>query len=143
VTNHGGPVARIKEDLLTIGLVSRTKCFFVRFHLKPHATIGKQHGLKPQTIASWIINKSPNIDQTLPAKLIKTIVAVNKVQDIDESKLTETINKVLTKNQKAVDDYKSGKENALMFLLGATIREYGGKLDANIVKNAILKSLNN
>ena len=105
--------------------------------------IGKQHELKPQTIASWIINKKPNIDQTLPASLIKLIVESAKVEDVDKSKLTETINKVFAENQKAVDDYKGGKENALMFLLGMTIREYGEKIDTNIVKNAILKSINN
>ena len=104
--------------------------------------IGKQHELKPQTIASWIINKKPNIDQTLPASLIKLIVESAKVEDVDKSKLTETINKVFAENQKAVDDYKGGKENALMFLLGMTIREYGEKIDTNIVKNAILNSLN-
>lgn len=104
--------------------------------------IGNQHGLRSQIIASTIINKKINPEEVLPAVLIKQIKESSAITEIDEEKLTVTINRVIKENQKAVDDYKSGKENALMFLLGMTIREYGEKLDTSIVKNAILKSLN-
>lgn len=104
--------------------------------------IGNEYGLKSQVIASTIINKKINPKEVLPAALIKQIKESSAITEIDEEKLTVTINRVIKENQKAVEDYKSGKENALMFLLGMTIREYGEKLDTNIVKNAILNSLN-
>ena len=44
-------------------------------------------------------------------------------------------------NKKAVEDYKKGKENAIMFLVGAVMREMKGKADANIVKKKLIEKL--
>lgn len=104
---------------------------------------GSEVNLEAQTISSWLINKKPDTSTLTPSDLVKEIISANKNEEIDEAKLEQIITKVIGENEKAVEDYKSGKENALMFLLGMTIREYGEKLDANLVKNAILKSLNN
>ncbi|MDP3988287.1 MAG: hypothetical protein Q8P80_04045 [Candidatus Levybacteria bacterium] len=49
---------------------------------------------------------------------------------------------VLSENQKAVDDYKKGKENVIMFLVGATYRKLQErKLDPNKIKNKIINHL--
>ncbi len=41
---------------------------------------------------------------------------------------------VLSRNEKVVADYTSGKENALMFLVGQTMREVKGKVKADTVR---------
>lgn len=54
-----------------------------------------------------------------------------KQTDLDELKLA--IEKVITSNPKPIEDYKKGKENAIMFLVGQVMREMKGKADAKIV----------
>jgi len=106
------------------------------------AIIGKSHKIDAQKIAGFIINKKINPNDTLPATLIKEITEASKITIIDEAQLKLTIEKVLSENEKAVNEFKSGKENAIMFLLGQTMRKLGIKVDPNIVKNAILNQLN-
>lgn len=104
---------------------------------------GGEYNISPQLIATTIINKKIDTEKILPATLIKQIKKSSIIYEIDKERLTATINRVIEENRKAVDDFKSGKENVLMFLIGITIREYGEKVDANIVKNAILELLKN
>ena len=102
---------------------------------------GKEHNLEPQKIASFIINKNPNIEDTMPAALIRKIMDGDVIEVVDEKRLSEFIEEALRENTKAVEDYNSGKENALMFLLGVVMRKYGKRLEVETVKSAILKAL--
>jgi Asp-tRNA(Asn)/Glu-tRNA(Gln) amidotransferase B subunit len=43
---------------------------------------------------------------------------------------------VIKENEKAVKDYKEGKKNALMFLVGMVLKKIGRRVD---VKSIILK----
>lgn len=104
--------------------------------------VGKEHAQEAQKIASYIINKKPNTEETLPAEIIKMLLEENRFDELDDNALSDAIDKVLASNEKAVNEFKSGKENAIMFLLGQTIRELGRKVDANSVKTAILNKLN-
>ena len=48
---------------------------------------------------------------------------------------------VISKNQKAVEDFKKGKENALQFLIGQVMAETKNKANPKVVKNLLLKTL--
>ncbi|OGH07026.1 MAG: hypothetical protein A2171_00780, partial [Candidatus Levybacteria bacterium RBG_13_35_9] len=50
--------------------------------------------LTSKQIANYIINKKPDISNTLPAELIQNIIASAKITHVDESKLNEVIEKV-------------------------------------------------
>ena len=63
------------------------------------------------------------------------------MSDVDESKLNEVIDTVLEENQKAVEDYKKGKENVIMFLVGAVMRQFPEKIDSGKVKASLLAKL--
>ncbi len=58
----------------------------------------------------------------------------------DEGELKATIQGILDANPQSVADYRSGKEKALAFLVGQTMRATKGKADPAIV-NKILKEL--
>ncbi|HSW48370.1 MAG TPA: Asp-tRNA(Asn)/Glu-tRNA(Gln) amidotransferase subunit GatB [Candidatus Saccharimonadales bacterium] len=103
--------------------------------------VGKKHGVNAKSIANTIINKKIDIDEVLPAALVKAIISTNQTDNIEENELDKIIDEVLKENQKVVADYLGGKENALMFLLGQTMKKIGKKVDANIVKENILKKL--
>lgn len=58
----------------------------------------------------------------------------------DERSIEKTVREVITKNTKAVEDYKQGKENALQFLIGQVMAQTKGKANPSII-NKILKKL--
>lgn len=97
---------------------------------------GTVKNISPKQIANVIINK-----KIKPEEAVNAVIAQNQTADIDEKTLETAIEKVLSNNEKAVNEYKSGKENAIMFLLGQTLRELRVKTDVNKVKSAILEKL--
>ena len=58
----------------------------------------------------------------------------------DESALKKTVEEVIAANPQSVADYRGGKEKALGFLVGQTMKAMQGKADPGRV-NALLKEL--
>mgnify|MGYP001576038605 FL=1 len=58
----------------------------------------------------------------------------------DEGLIKELCQKIIDANEKVVTEYKSGKENVLMFLVGQVMKESKGKAQPEMVKD-ILKGL--
>ncbi len=58
----------------------------------------------------------------------------------DEGALRKTVEEVIANNPQSVADYKSGKEKAIGFLVGQTMKAMKGKADPGAV-NALLKEL--
>ena len=58
----------------------------------------------------------------------------------DEGALRETVQKVLAENPQSVEDYHNGKEKAIGFLVGQTMKAMKGKADPGTV-NQMLKEL--
>jgi len=69
-----------------------------------------------------------------PSQIIET---KNLAQTSDEGELQEIVEEVLAKNGKSVADYKSGKQNALQFLMGQVMKETKGKANPKIVQEII------
>jgi aspartyl-tRNA(Asn)/glutamyl-tRNA(Gln) amidotransferase subunit B len=103
--------------------------------------VAKEFGINSKHIANYIINKKPDIKSLIPSELIKKILEENKVSYVDENKLNEVIESVLKENQKAVEDYKKGKENVIMFLVGQVLRKFPDKIDSEKVKASLLAKL--
>lgn len=103
---------------------------------------GSSRDVSSRQIANAIINKKLNHLDISLEKLIEDIVQESKVETLDDSELAQIIAKVLAENPKAVDDYKSGKESVIMFLVGHTMRAIGKKVDVQTVKDQLLKNLN-
>ncbi|HSA84112.1 MAG TPA: hypothetical protein VLF20_04470, partial [Patescibacteria group bacterium] len=103
--------------------------------------VGKEHKLTAKHVANWIINKKVTIDAILPATLIKELIAATQTVDVDENELAGFITDVIKENEKAVADYKSGKETVIMFLVGMVMRKVGKKIDAQLVKEKLLSHL--
>ncbi|MDD5665596.1 MAG: Asp-tRNA(Asn)/Glu-tRNA(Gln) amidotransferase subunit GatB [Candidatus Omnitrophica bacterium] len=74
-----------------------------------------------------------------PEEIIKS---KNLIQISDGGALKEIMEEVISENQKSVADYKSGKENALMFLVGQLMRKSQGKANPKIAKELLKERLN-
>src|SRR3989344_3329847 len=103
--------------------------------------IGKEHNVSAKQIANVIINKKVDINVTLPAKLIEDIKKLSTVEEVDESEILLVIQQVLSEQEKAVNDYKSGRESVIMFLVGQVMRKLGKKVDAELVHEKLLSIL--
>jgi aspartyl-tRNA(Asn)/glutamyl-tRNA(Gln) amidotransferase subunit B len=89
-------------------------------------------------LANWIINKKVNIDDVLPATLVKSIVQASAVSSVSDAELEHVIQQVIGENPKAANDYKRGKEQALGFLIGQVMRQLKGKGNFQQVKDVIV-----
>ena len=58
----------------------------------------------------------------------------------DEGALRETIEQIIADNPQSVEDYHNGKEKAIGFLVGQTMKAMKGKADPGMV-NKILKEI--
>jgi aspartyl-tRNA(Asn)/glutamyl-tRNA(Gln) amidotransferase subunit B len=58
-------------------------------------------------------------------------------QKFDEEELKKIVEEVIKENQKAVADFKKGKEKAIQFLIGQIMRKTQGKVDPKIAENLI------
>lgn len=63
------------------------------------------------------------------------------MQGVSAEEVFEFCKKAVWENPVAVSDYKKGKEKAIMALLGAVMRESGGKADPTLVKEQLIKLL--
>lgn len=86
-------------------------------------------------IANWMMNKKIDIDEILPAKLIEHMREAKQTVAIDEN----VIDEILKQNQNAVDDYKKGRAQALMFLVGQVMRRM--KADPTEIKTKLQEKI--
>lgn len=65
----------------------------------------------------------------------------NLIQVSDSGALSVVIEEVVKENEKSVNDFKSGKEAALMFLVGQAMKKSGGKANPKALKELIQRRL--
>lgn len=103
--------------------------------------VGKEHGIEPKTIANTIINKKIDIDTILPAELVQNMKQTSTVSGVSEDELQKVLKEVLDMHKNVVEDYKKGKTNAIMFLLGQAMKQLQGKEKADTIKAELEKLL--
>ena len=87
--------------------------------------------ISPKTVANIIINKKAKTKEEVTNSL-------QSPPGIPESELQTIIEHVLKDNPKAVADYKQGKEQALMFLVGQIMKSLSNKANASIIREHIV-----
>jgi aspartyl-tRNA(Asn)/glutamyl-tRNA(Gln) amidotransferase subunit B len=70
------------------------------------------------------------------------VESLGLTQNNDTAVLESAIKEVLANHPKAIADYRGGKESAIGFLLGQTMRATKGTADANIVRKLLLTLIN-
>lgn len=59
----------------------------------------------------------------------------------DEKIIKEIIKEIVSENQKAVEDYKKGKENVLQFLFGQVMGKLKGQANPDVLRNLLQEEL--
>ncbi len=101
------------------------------------AKIGKENKLTPKQIANEIINKKIDVETISITELINQISSKSQFAQVDDKELEEAIKKVLSEQQKAVDDYKSGKVEVIGFLLGLVRKSLKTPVSPGQIKSKI------
>lgn len=113
----------------------------------------EQTKVTPENFAELIIMlQQGSITSTVGQKVLElmnenggdpsNIVRDNNWRQVsDTGELEGAVKAVIAKNEKSVADYKSGKQNALQFLLGQVMRETKGKANPRAVTELLKKHL--
>ena len=94
---------------------------------------GKINSSAAQTVLKEMYHTGGDPSQIIEEK--------NLGQMEDAGELESAVEKVLADNQKSVDDFKAGKENALKFLMGQVMKETGGKANPQVVLEILKKKI--
>jgi aspartyl-tRNA(Asn)/glutamyl-tRNA(Gln) amidotransferase subunit B len=127
-------------------------------------------GAPAKQAANWIIESQPTLDPVRLAELINLVVrgTINRDQGLqvleeaqsagrgpaeivqerglaqvsDESELAEIVERVVADNPQAVADFKAGKQQAAMALLGKVRAETGGTANMSVARDLLMQRLN-
>jgi aspartyl-tRNA(Asn)/glutamyl-tRNA(Gln) amidotransferase subunit B len=95
-----------------------------------------------QFLANIIINKKISLNIPIE-EFVEKVVKLMTPKETDEKLLEQVFTEVIASYKKVVADYQSGKQNALMFLVGQVMKRMKGKADGKIIisklKSRILK----
>ncbi len=75
----------------------------------------------------------------MPSKIIEE---KGWLQISDEGAIKDVVQKILKANSKSVEDYKSGKEKALGFLVGQAMKETKGKANPQMLNKMFIEEMN-
>ena len=85
-------------------------------------------------IVDDLLERDITLEELLKEKNIQNV--------IDNSKVIELITKVLDENTKVVNDYLSGNERSLKFLMGQVMKESKGTVNPKIANDLLISKLN-
>lgn len=94
---------------------------------------GEISGLSAKGVLSQMIDSGKSAREL--------IIESNLLQVSDTEELSKIIESVILENTKSVDDLRSGKTNALMFLVGQVMKKSSGKANPKIVGELLSRRL--
>ncbi len=121
--------------------------------LKGAATVGEDFLITPENFAEFTAliyegKISSKIAKIVLQEMFSTgadpshiIKEKGLVQITDEKEIEKIVKEVISKNKKAVKDYKSGKEAAVQYLIGQIMAKTKGKASPQIVKTILQRTL--
>ncbi len=125
----------------------------VMMHLKEQGESIESLGLSPQTLAEIIQMASSGRISGLSAKsVLKEVIGTGRsAEDIvrersleqvsDKGELEGIVDSVIADNQKSVNDFRSGKEAAIGFLVGQVMKKTSGKANPKVAGEMLRKRI--
>jgi aspartyl-tRNA(Asn)/glutamyl-tRNA(Gln) amidotransferase subunit B len=102
---------------------------------------GAKLGVSPKTIADLMINKNMDKDYPEPGGLIRRIVEVSAKEYSREDITKTAVIEVIASEEKAVKDYRKGKDQAAGFLVGAVQKRLKGAGDPKLIMQLLQSEL--
>ncbi|MBI2593294.1 Asp-tRNA(Asn)/Glu-tRNA(Gln) amidotransferase subunit GatB [Candidatus Daviesbacteria bacterium] len=110
--------------------------------------LGLEENVPVKEVANYLVN-SPTLASHLkggklnisPDEIVQAVKEKKSGKIEDEGELEKIAQEVISENEKSVNDYKSGKESAIMALVGGVMRKTSGKANAIRVKQILERLL--
>ncbi len=96
------------------------------------------YNVSAKTLAGVMVNQNLDEKYLEPAGLVQKLVELQNVDYASQTDVGEAIKKVILENDKAVKDYRAGKEQVLGFLIGLVQKELKGKGKIELVKETLV-----
>lgn len=106
-------------------------------------SIANEQDISAKTLADVMINQNLDNNFPEPAGLVKKLVELTKKEYADEKTTTNAVTAVLENNPTVVEQFRSGKEQVIGFLIGQTQKELKGQGDPKIIQKLLREALNN
>ncbi|MBI2022252.1 Asp-tRNA(Asn)/Glu-tRNA(Gln) amidotransferase subunit GatB [Candidatus Daviesbacteria bacterium] len=103
--------------------------------------LGKKEGVDAKTIANYIINQKIDLVDTSAQQIVDDIKSKTFGIIDDGAELEKVAKEVIDENPDSVTSYKSGKENAIMALVGGVMRKTAGKANPQKAKEILQRLL--
>ncbi|MCX7955826.1 MAG: Asp-tRNA(Asn)/Glu-tRNA(Gln) amidotransferase subunit GatB [Patescibacteria group bacterium] len=103
----------------------------------------KKQNLDTKKLINFLVNKKIKVNLFVDnyQKIISVFNQSISTSQIDEEEIDKAISQAIKENPQAVLDFKSGKKNAINFLLGQTMKILGKKTDTKIIIEKISKKI--
>lgn len=128
---------QIRSDYAEIFVQDKEKALFAEKILEK----GKKQNMKVDEISNYLINKKVEPIKNSVDEILKKVAKGSVALVTGEKELMKWINESIKLNQKAVSDYRNGKENALFAIVGLVMKLSKGKADPKITKILLEKAL--
>lgn len=98
--------------------------------------------ITPEDIAKAMVNKKVAINPSeKPEQTIAKFKELTATDDVSEDDLVSAIKTVMSENRDAVEKFLAGDTKVLGFFIGQVLKKLGKKVDANILRETIQKTL--
>lgn len=83
------------------------------------------------------------LDDIMTSSLsIDEILKKNNIVEMDDTKIIEIVDKVLSENQSSIEEYKNGNERILKFIMGLIMKETKGSANPSKVNEVLMQEIN-
>lgn len=103
--------------------------------------LGKKHRVEVKTIADLMVNRAFDAKYPEPAGLVRKIIELTKKEFATEKEIKIALEDVIKIEEKAVVDFKGGKEQVIGYLMGAVQKRLKGRGKPKIIREELLKRL--
>jgi aspartyl-tRNA(Asn)/glutamyl-tRNA(Gln) amidotransferase subunit B len=100
-----------------------------------------KHKLSAKELAGVMVNQNLDKQYPEPAGLVKKLVELTKKTYASMEQVQKAIEEVISEQEKAVKDFKGGKENVLGFLMGCVQKKLGGSGNPKEIQDHLRKNL--
>jgi len=94
---------------------------------------GKLNSKSFKDILDEVMNSTLSIDE---------ILKKNNIVEMDDTKILEIVNNVLSENKESIEEYKNGNERILKFIMGLIMKETKGSANPSKVNELLMQEIN-
>jgi len=103
--------------------------------------LAKEHNMSAKEIAGVMVNQNLDKKYPEPAGLVKYLLEIQNQDYVKGDDLEEAVKKVIDANEKAVNEYQSGKHQVISFLIGQVQGILKGKGNPDEIRESLIKTL--